>query len=77
MDKYKGGAEAAKVHTGAVECRRRPCGDRWTPGPGGKIILHGRARAITAARRRLVGERQPALKTLRYSAFPTSTTLAA
>jgi hypothetical protein len=42
----------------------------------GKISLHGRARAITAARRLLALSDQPALKTLRYSTFSTSNTLA-
>jgi DNA-binding HxlR family transcriptional regulator len=43
----------------------------------GKVSLTGPARAISAARRLLALSGQPALKTLSYSAFPTSNTLAA
>jgi DNA-binding HxlR family transcriptional regulator len=43
----------------------------------GKVSLNGPARAISAARRLLALPVQPALKTLRYSAFPTPDTLAA
>ncbi len=44
---------------------------------GGKVSLNGQARAISAARRLLALPDQPALKTLRFSAFPTSDALAA
>jgi hypothetical protein len=43
----------------------------------GKVSLSGSARAISAARRLLALPDHPAPKTLRYSAFPTSDTLAA
>ena len=43
----------------------------------GKVSLNGPARAIQAARRLLALPGQPALKTLRFSAFPTTNTLAA
>ena len=43
----------------------------------GKVSLTGPARAISAARRLLSLSGQPTLKTLRYSAFPATDTLAA
>ncbi len=43
----------------------------------GKVTLNGQARAISAARRLLALPDQPALKTLRFSAFPASDALAA
>jgi hypothetical protein len=43
----------------------------------GKVSLNGPARAISTARRLLALSSQPTLKTLRYSAFPTTVTLAA
>jgi DNA-binding HxlR family transcriptional regulator len=43
----------------------------------GKVSLNGQARAISAARRLLALPDQPALKTLRFSAFPTTDALAA
>ena len=42
----------------------------------GKVSLNGPARAISAARRLLALSGQPTLKTFRFSAFPTSGTLA-
>jgi len=43
----------------------------------GKVSLNGSARAISAARRLLALPEQPTLKTFRFSAFPTTDTLAA
>jgi len=43
----------------------------------GKVSLNGPARAISAARRLLALPDQPTLKTLRFSAFPTTDTIAA
>jgi DNA-binding HxlR family transcriptional regulator len=43
----------------------------------GKVSLNGPARAISLARRLLALSRQPTRKTFRFSAFPTSDTLAA
>ena len=43
----------------------------------GKVSLNGPARAISAARRLLALPDQPTLKTFRFSAFPTTDTLAA
>jgi len=43
----------------------------------GKVSLNGSARAISAARRLLALPDQPTLKTFRFSAFPTTDTLAA
>jgi HxlR-like helix-turn-helix protein len=43
----------------------------------GKVSLNGPARAISAARRLLALHDQPTLKTLRFSAFPATDTIAA
>jgi hypothetical protein len=43
----------------------------------GKVSLNGPARAISAARRLLALPGQPTLKSWRFSAFPTTDTLAA
>jgi hypothetical protein len=44
---------------------------------GGKISLHGSARAIATARRLLALPGQPMLKTFRFAAFPTPRPVAA
>jgi hypothetical protein len=44
---------------------------------GRKVSLNGPVRAISVARRLLALSGQPTLKTFRFSAFPTSGTLAA
>ena len=43
----------------------------------GKVSLNGSTRAISTARRLLALRSQPTLKALRFSAFPTTDTLAA